>query len=298
MRNRDKTKRVLGRGLSELISASTLSVDISGDELSDNDYGKKVPIELIKPNKNQPRKVFSKASMEELSKSISSKGIIQPILVRKNPEDTDLYEIVPGERRWRAAQMAQLHEVPVVVGSFSDLEILEIAMIENIQRADLNPVEEALGFKQLQDAFSQTQEQLSEALGKSRSYIANSLRLLILPKIVLDWIQDGSLTVGHARAIITAGNPSHLARKIVNSSLTVRETERLVRNIGERGKKAPKKFINRNKKPADTLAIERQLSLSTGFKVTINHKNTTESGTLTISYDSLSGFDKLCDILS
>jgi len=298
MRKRDKTKRVLGRGLSELMSASTLAVDISEDDLTNNDYGKKVPIELIKPNKNQPRKVFSKASMEELAKSISTKGIIQPILVRISPEDTDLYEIVAGERRWRAAQMAQLHEVPVVVGSFSDLEVLEIAIIENIQRANLNPVEEALGFKQLQDTFSQTQEQLSEALGKSRSYIANSLRLLVLPKIVLDWIQDGSLTVGHARAIITTENPSHLARKIVNSSLTVRETERLVRNIGKRGKRVSKKLLNHNKKPADTLVLEHQLSLSTGFKVTINHKDSTESGSVTILYDNLSDFDKLCDILS
>lgn len=298
MEKKDKTKRVLGRGLSELMSASALSVDISGGELSNNDYGKKIPIELIKPNKNQPRKVFSKASMEELSKSISAKGIIQPILVREIPEATDLYEIVAGERRWRAAQMAQLHEVPVIIGSFSDLEVLEIAIIENIQRADLNPIEEALGFKQLQETFSQTQEQLSEALGKSRSYIANALRLLVLPKIVLDWIQDGSLSVGHARAIITSENPSQLARKIVNLSLTVRETEQLVRNISERTKRESKKKLNHNRKPADTLALERQLSLSTGCKVSINHKEATESGTLTISYSNLTDFDKLCDSLS
>lgn len=296
MRNKDKTKRVLGRGLSELISASALAVDIPGPQKDNSENSKKIPIELIKPNKNQPRKKFSKTALEELSKSIAAKGVIQPLLVRKDDEAIELYEIVAGERRWRAAQMAKLHEVPVIVGSFSDLEVLEIAIIENIQREDLNPIEEALGFKQLQEAFSQTQEQLSEALGKSRSYIANALRLLALPKIVLDWIQDGSLSVGHARAIITTQNPSQLARKIVVGGLTVRETERLVRNTSK--KPQIKKPANTKMKPADTLALERQLSLNTGFNITVNHKDATESGVVIISYDNLSDFDKLCDILS
>ena len=296
MKSKDKTKRVLGRGLSELISASALAVDIPGQKKSDSEQSKKIPIELIKPNKNQPRKKFSKTALEELSRSIAAKGVIQPLLVRKTDEPIELYEIVAGERRWRAAQMAKLHEIPVIVGSFSDLEVLEIAIIENIQREDLNPIEEALGFKQLQEAFSQTQEQLSEALGKSRSYIANALRLLALPKIVLDWIQDGSLSVGHARAIITLKNPSQLARKIVVGGLTVRETERLVRNFSK--KPRIKKPANVKRKPADTLAIEKQLSLSTGFNITVNHKDLTESGEVIIPYDNLSDFDKLCELLS
>ena len=296
MKSKDKTKRVLGRGLSELISASALAVDIPGQKKSDSEQSKKIPIELIKPNKNQPRKKFSKTALEELSRSIAAKGVIQPLLVRKTDEPIELYEIVAGERRWRAAQMAKLHEIPVIVGSFSDLEVLEIAIIENIQREDLNPIEEALGFKQLQEAFSQTQEQLSEALGKSRSYIANALRLLALPKIVLDWIQDGSLSVGHARAIITLKNPSQLARKIVVGGLTVRETERLVRKFSK--KPQIKKPANVKRKPADTLAIEKQLSLSTGFNITVNHKELTESGEVIISYDNLSDFDKLCELLS
>ena len=267
--------------------------------IGDNDIRvskNKISISSIIKNKFQPRKHFEKEALEELTNSIKERGIIQPIIVRKSKNENNKFEIIAGERRWRAAQMAKLHEIPVIVGSFSDLEVLEIAIIENIQREDLNPIEEALGFKQLQEAFSQTQEQLSEALGKSRSYIANALRLLALPKIVLDWIQDGSLSVGHARAIITLKNPSQLARKIVVGGLTVRETERLVRNFSK--KPQIKKPANVKRKPADTLAIEKQLSLSTGFNITVNHKDLTESGEVIISYDNLSDFDKLCELLS
>ncbi len=204
-----------------------------------------------------------------------------------------------GERRWRAAQLAQLHEVPVVVGEFTDLEVLEVAIIENIQRSDLNPVEEALGFQQLQEKFAQSQEQLSQALGKSRSYIANALRLLTLPGLVLDWIQDGSLSVGHARAIITTENPSSIARKIVNLGLSVRETEALVR--GSSKKKSVRlnlKETNNKRKLADTIDLEKQLSLNTGLKVTIEHKASSGVGVVTISYNSLSELDKVCEILS
>ena len=268
-----KAKRALGRGLSELMANAALSEEFSSPDPNKADSKKQISIELIRPNKNQPRKVFSKKPLEELAASIASKGILQPILVRPDPKVPDLYEIVAGERRWRAAQLAQVHEVPVVIGEFTDLEVLEVAIIENIQRSDLNPVEEALGFKQLQEKFSQSQEQLSQALGKSRSYITNALRLLTLPSLVLDWVQEGSLSVGHARAIITTENPSSIARKIVNQGLSVRETEAMVRGVSKKkSMRLDLKKTNNNRKLADTIELEKQLSLNTGHKVTINHK--------------------------
>jgi len=294
-----KAKRALGRGLSELMANAALSEEFSSPDPNKADSKKQISIELIRPNKNQPRKVFSKKPLEELAASIASKGILQPILVRPDPKVPDLYEIVAGERRWRAAQLAQVHEVPVVIGEFTDLEVLEVAIIENIQRSDLNPVEEALGFKQLQEKFSQSQEQLSQALGKSRSYITNALRLLTLPSLVLDWVQEGSLSVGHARAIITTENPSSIARKIVNQGLSVRETEAMVRGVSKKKSvRLDLKKTNNNRKLADTIELEKQLSLNTGHKVTINHKALSGVGVVNISYDSLSELDKICEILS
>ena len=294
-----KAKRALGRGLSELMANAALSEEFSSPDPNKADSKKQISIELIRPNKNQPRKVFSKKPLEELAASIASKGILQPILVRPDPKVPDLYEIVAGERRWRAAQLAQVHEVPVVIGKFTDLEVLEVAIIENIQRSDLNPVEEALGFKQLQEKFSQSQEQLSQALGKSRSYITNALRLLTLPSLVLDWVQEGSLSVGHARAIITTENPSSIARKIVNQGLSVRETEAMVRGVSKKkSMRLDLKKTNNNRKLADTIELEKQLSLNTGHKVTINHKALSGVGVVNISYDSLLELDKICEILS
>ena len=294
-----KAKRALGRGLSELMANAALSEEFSSPDPNKADSKKQMSIELIRPNKNQPRKVFSKKPLEELAASIASKGILQPILVRPDPKVPDLYEIVAGERRWRAAQLAQVHEVPVVIGEFTDLEVLEVAIIENIQRSDLNPVEEALGFKQLQEKFLQSQEQLSQALGKSRSYITNALRLLTLPSLVLDWVQEGSLSVGHARAIITTENPSSIARRIVNQGLSVRETEAMVRGVSKKKSvRLDLKKTNNNRKLADTIELEKQLSLNTGHKVTINHKALSGVGVVNISYDSLSELDKICEILS
>ena len=294
-----KAKRALGRGLSELMANAALSEEFSSPDPNKADSKKQISIELIRPNKNQPRKVFSKKPLEELAASIASKGILQPILVRPDPKVPDLYEIVAGERRWRAAQLAQVNEVPVVIGEFTDLEVLEVAIIENIQRSDLNPVEEALGFKQLQEKFSQSQEQLSQALGKSRSYITNALRLLTLPSLVLDWVQEGSLSVGHARAIITTENPSSIARRIVNQGLSVRETEAMVRGVSKKKSvRLDLKKTNNNRKLADTIELEKQLSLNTGHKVTINHKALSGVGVVNISYDSLLELDKICEILS
>ena len=197
-------KRGLGRGLSALMA----DIDVSAPDKAGSSSGggeRVVPIERVEPNPDQPRRDFVKADLEELADSIRTKGIIQPLIVRTHPKHAERYEIVAGERRWRAAQMAQLHEVPVVLRQLNDTEVLEIAIIENIQRADLNPVEEAMGYRQLQEKFGHTQEQLASALGKSRSHIANLMRLLSLPDDVVLLLRKGELTSGHARALITTG---------------------------------------------------------------------------------------------
>jgi len=293
-----KPKKALGRGLSALMGDSSFANVLAAESQPVGGLGKSVAIELLKPNQEQPRKSFSKKSLEELSSSIAEKGILQPILVRVYPNKEGLYQIIAGERRWRAAQLARLHEVPVVIGNFTDLEVLEIAIIENIQRVDLNPIEEALGFAQLQSRFNRTQDQLAKAVGKSRSYIANALRLLLLPEIVLEWVQDGTLSVGHARALITTKNPSFLARKVLSQGLSVRETERLVRRqssetIGGNSIK----IKNIEKKPADTLSLERDLSSQLKMKVRIDHSPTSGTGSLVVNYKSLLDLDVLCEIL-
>ncbi|MCA9277398.1 MAG: ParB/RepB/Spo0J family partition protein, partial [Phycisphaerales bacterium] len=184
-----------------------------------------VPIEQITPNPDQPRRVFDQAALAELADSIRHRGIIQPLIVRRHPDDANIYQIVAGERRWRAAQIAQLHELPVLLRGFSDEEMLEVAIIENIQRADLNAIDEAASYKQLMTRFGHTQEKLAEALGKSRSHIANLLRLLNLPEQVQEWVRDEKLSAGHARALVTAENPVLLARKIIEKDLSVRAVE-------------------------------------------------------------------------
>jgi ParB family chromosome partitioning protein len=293
-----KPKKALGRGLSALMGDNSFANVLAAESLPVDGLGKSVAIELLKPNQEQPRKSFSKKSLEELTNSIVEKGILQPILVRAYPNKDGLYQIIAGERRWRAAQSARLHEVPVVIGDFTDLEVLEIAIIENIQRVNLNPIEEALGFAQLQNRFNRTQGQLAKAVGKSRSYIANALRLLSLPEIVLEWVQDGSLSVGHARALITTKNPSFLARKVLNQGLSVRETERLVRRqSSEMISRNSIKIKNIEKKPADTRSLERELSTELKMKVRIDHSSTSDGGSLVVNYKSLLDLDILCDIL-
>ena len=189
----------------------------------------RVPIERIRPNPNQPRRDFDERELQDLAASIREKGVIQPLILRPHPVEAGHYEIVAGERRWRAAQMAGVHELPAVVRDLTDTEVLELAIIENIQRADLNPLEEAQGYRQLMDRFGHTQERLAEALGKSRSHIANLLRLLTLPEPVLEMLRAGKLTAGHARALVTARHPEALARQVVERDLSVRQTEQLAR---------------------------------------------------------------------
>jgi ParB family chromosome partitioning protein len=249
-----------------------------------------VPVETIHPNPDQPRRHFDADDLNDLAGSIRSKGIIQPLVVRAHPVKASEYEIVAGERRWRASQLAQLHELPVVVREFSDLDVLEIAIIENIQRADLNPIEEAIGYRQLMDKFGHTQEQMAEALGKSRPHIANVLRLLVLPEDVQRFVINGSLSSGHARALITAPNASDLARVVIARGLSVRQTEKLVKEPKALGKeRAPK-----SAKDADTRALEGDLSAALKMAVSIAHNPGQEGGSITIRYKNLEQLDELC----
>nr|WP_174818851.1 MULTISPECIES: ParB/RepB/Spo0J family partition protein [Ruegeria] len=257
----------------------------------------KVPIEKLQANPNQPRRTFSADQLDELAASVKEKGIIQPLIVREISNGG--YEIVAGERRWRAAQMAQLHDIPVIVREFDDTEVLEVAIIENIQRADLNAVEEAAGYKQLMDRFGHTQEKLAEALGKSRSHIANLLRLLSLPLDVQTLVIEGKLSAGHARALITAENPSELAKIVVRDGLSVRATEALVKKQqADPAKAAPRSRNLDAGKDADTRALEKDLSAILAMKVAINHKAGTETGQVVLTYENLDQLDDLCAKLS
>jgi ParB family chromosome partitioning protein len=284
--------RGLGRGLSSLMGDFNNEPVSSSVNLENQALDKLVPVEKIYPNPNQPRKSFQEEKLIELANSIKTKGIVQPLIVRKKKGTKESFEIVAGERRWRAAQRAQIHELPVIVKEFTDIEVLEIAIIENVQRADLNPIEEALGYKNLMDNFDHTQEGLSKEIGKSRSHIANLLRLLNLPTAVQELLISGQLTAGHARALVTSDNPLALAKQIISLGLSVRDAERLAKNVGQ--KKANNKTKN---KPADTMLLEADLSAALKMKVSINHEEGKEKGLITISYKSLDELDRISEIL-
>ena len=291
-------KKGLGRGLSALMADVTEAPEQTTDQsaaASGQSNDLVVPIEKIVPNPDQPRQTFVEADLVDLASSIREKGVIQPLIVRRSGEE---YQIVAGERRWRAAQRAQLHELPVLVRDLDDTEVLEIAIIENIQRADLNPVEEAQGYRQLMDKFGHTQEKMAEALGKSRSHIANLLRLLNLPDTVQGYLRDGKLSSGHARALITAENPDQLARKVISGGLSVRQTESLVKNEGSKGNKKASTPKARAERDADTVALEGDISAALGMKVSLNHPSGAESGSITIKYASLDQLDDLCMMLT
>lgn len=289
--------RGLGRGLSALMADVSAEPDASGEAAAPR-AASMVPIETLTANPDQPRRLFRQADLDDLAASIKEKGILQPLIVRENGDGG--YEIVAGERRWRAAQLAQLHEVPVLVRDFDDTEVLEVAIIENIQRADLNAVEEAAGFRQLMERFGHTQEKLAEALGKSRSHIANILRLLSLPDDVQDLVRDGQLSAGHARALITSDDASRLARKVVREGLSVRATEALAKKPSEATSKSSgtAKQSGEPEKDADTRALEGDLSANLGMKVTLAHKPGQEAGALTIKYDNMDQLDTICRLLS
>jgi ParB family chromosome partitioning protein len=281
-------KRRLGRGLAALIGDDTTEEAVVQDVRS----LRHVPIEFLHPNPNNPRKHFADGDLEELTKSIREKGLLQPLVVRQRGNGE--YEIVAGERRWRAAQRAGIHEVPVLIRDLSDGEALEIALIENIQRADLNALEEARAYQQLTDQFNYTQQQLAESVGKSRSHIANTIRLLSLPESVRRHIENGALTAGHARALVATDSPQQLAEKIIQLGMTVREAESLSRSEAEaKGRPPPV----RAQKDADTLALERQLGEALGLKVEIANKGR-NGGTLTVRYTTLEQLDDVCNRLA
>ncbi|ESW60902.1 MAG: chromosome partitioning protein ParB [Rhodobacter sp. CACIA14H1] len=288
-------RRGLGRGLSALMADVAVEADPqSPDRPRRPDL--LVPVEKLVPNPNQPRRDFQPEALQELATSIRTRGIIQPLIVRDMGDGR--FEIVAGERRWRAAQLAQVHELPVIIRDFTDAEVIEVAIIENIQRADLNAIEEALAFRQLMDRFGHTQEKLAEALSKSRSHIANLLRLLHLPDDVQSFVRDGKLTSGHARALITAPNASELARQVIARNLSVRETEALMRDTGKAGTGKTSGPRPKSDKDADTRALENDLSANLNMRVTITHGGAGEGGTVSIAYRSLDDLDLLCRVLS
>jgi len=295
------TIRNPGRGLGRGLSALMADVRDIGEtaETQRRAPDMMVPVEKVHPNPDQPRRHFAPEALEELARSIAERGIIQPLIVRKSPREADGFEIVAGERRWRAAQMAKLHEIPVLLRSFSDTEVLEVAIIENIQRADLNPVEEAAGFSQLMTKFGHTQDKLAEILGKSRSHIANAVRLLSLPEEVLAYLRDGRLSAGHARALITASDPAALARSVIQGGLTVRETEKLAKQDGVAdNRKQDVKPKRKSEKDADTKALEADLSAALAMSVSIDHAPGQDNGALVIRYKTLDDLDRLMALLS
>ena len=292
-------KKSLGRGLSSLLSETQIDLNNDQDmnfvEEPNNIKRSKtlslIPIEKIQPNRNQPRKTFSGEELTELKNSIESKGLLQPIIVR---EKGGYYEIVAGERRWRAAQLAQLHEIPALIKELTDIEVLEIAIIENIQRSNLNPYEEALGYKQLLEKFNYTQEELASNLGKSRVYITNLTRLLNLPDSVLKFLKDGTITVGHARALIGVDKALEIAKSIVKNELSVRETERLVKEFSKKNLKSKSTL---KAKDADTQMLESELSAELGFPVSISHNEGEKRGRLVFNYRSLEDLDRVINII-
>jgi ParB family chromosome partitioning protein len=285
--NDDPSRRRLGRGLAALIGeidkpAEPQQPVVQGD--------RKVPIEFIEPNPRNPRRAFGDADLTDLAQSIKEHGIVQPVVVRPSGNTPGRYEIIAGERRWRAAQRAGLIDIPVIVREVNDRTALELAIIENVQRTDLNPIEEAMGYQQLIDDHSYTQADLGQVIGKSRSHVANTLRLLKLPDDVRGMLIDGALSAGHARTLVTAQDPTGLAKRIVDEGLSVRQAEALAQQPAETPQEAPAK--TQREKDADTVALEKLLTNVTGLKVAINHKQ--QGGEMRIAYRSLEQLDDLC----
>ena len=293
-------QRGLGRGLSALLGDQDTNSPRTGAEAAEaraaergpeTGKGLEQPIELLVRNPDQPRRMFVEADIDELAASIREKGVLQPILVRPAPGQAGHYQIVAGERRWRAAQKAGLHTVPVIIRELDDLDVLEIGIIENIQRADLNPIEEARGYKVLQDRFGRTQDALAQVVGKSRPHIANMLRLLGLPESVQDHVLHGRLSAGHARALITSDKAEALAEEVIAKGLSVRQTEALVRD-DQAGPKTPSAPKVRPQQNADTLSLEQDLQEALGLNVKLDDRG--GKGELRLAYASLEQLDELC----
>jgi ParB family transcriptional regulator, chromosome partitioning protein len=279
----ESTRSRLGRGLASLIG----DIGVESDSTPERPRSqRRLSIEMLRPNPRNPRRTFPTAELDELSASIKERGIIQPIAVRPLRGASESYEIIAGERRWQAAQRAGLHEVPVVVLEVSDAEALELAIIENVQREDLNPMEEAAGYQALIDEFKYHQEDIAKTVGKSRSHVANMLRLLKLPESVKAGIRSGQFTAGHARALIGYAEPERLAKQIIERGLNVRQVEALVRAHAKAGTRKPRV------KAADTIALEKQVSDALGLAVTIDHRG--NGGAVHIKYRNL---DQLRDVM-
>ena len=279
MINPFKSKKGLGRGLSSLIGDSDIKT--SKD---------KIAISSIIPNKNQPRKLFEKEAIEELKNSIKERGIIQPLIVRKSEDQDNKFELIAGERRWQAAQAAGLHEVPVVIIEADNLKSLELAIIENVQRKDLNPIEEAESYNKLIENFGYDHEKVSKFIGKSRSHISNSLRLLSLPDKILDLIRVNKISQGHAKVLVGLENALLLSDKIIKKKLSVRQLESLVRLF----KKGSSKIIK--SKDSNIIAAENDLSEKIGMRVVLNNKKN-NSGTLSFEYKGIEQLDRLIDVI-
>jgi len=275
----NKIKKGLGRGLSSLLGDVPKKIETN-----------KVSIKDIVRNKFQPRKNFNKDSLQELTSSIKEQGIIQPIVVRPDKSINGKYEIIAGERRWLASQNAGLHEVPVVILDVDDVKSLEFAIVENVQRQDLNPIEESRGYKKLVDDFSYNQDKLSKFIGKSRSYIANSLRLLSLPEEILEMVENKILSAGHARSLIGLNNALDVAKKIVQKKLSVRQAEILARQFRD------KKFKLVHKKDPNILDLQKTLEDKTGLNISINNRKN-NSGSITFEYKNLEQLDKIIDTI-
>ena len=275
----DKIKKGLGRGLSSLIGET--KIEAKKNQLSISD---------LVPNKYQPRKIFDEANLEELTNSIKERGMIQPIIVRNSNDDKSKFEIIAGERRWLAAQRAGLHNVPVVITDVDDLKSLEFAIVENVQRHDLNPLEEAQGYKRLIDEFSYDQDKVSKFIGKSRSYITNSLRLLTLPNDVIKLIESQKLTPGHAKILVGLENASFVASKIIEKKLSVRQTENFVKIFKN------KKLRSKNTKDTNIIALELSISNKIGLSVDIQNSKRNK-GKISFEYKDLDQLNKIIDII-
>lgn len=291
MMSEDLSKRRLGRGLAALIGEMDQTVPVGEQASKSVSADRLVPIEHVTRNPRNPRRMFDEAELQDLASSIRQHGIVQPVVVRPRGSD---YEIIAGERRWRAAQLAGLVEIPVILRDVDDRTALEIAIVENVQRSDLNPLEEALGYEQLIAEHGYTQNDLGEIIGKSRSHVANSLRLLKLPEPVRDMLAGGELSAGHARALVSTSDPASLARTIVAKGMSVRDAERLAQN-DIKAQSEPPPVQKSKEKDSDTLALERTLTDALGLEVKINHKG--GGGQIRIEYRTLEQLEEVCRLL-
>ncbi|MEI8697996.1 ParB/RepB/Spo0J family partition protein [Mesorhizobium sp. M6A.T.Ce.TU.002.03.1.1] len=284
----DLSRKRLGRGLAALIGEIDRPAAVEKQGMNADG---KVPIEFLSPNPKNPRRHFGDADLTDLAQSIREHGVVQPVVARPSPTQAGRYEIIAGERRWRAAQRAGLSEIPIIVRDVNDRTALELAIIENVQRTDLNPVEEAMGYQQLIDDHGYTQADLGQVIGKSRSHVANTLRLLKLPDVIRDMLVDGALSAGHARTLVTAEDPAGLAKRIVEEGLSVRQAEALAQ-MPAGAPTVKRQPAEPAQKDADTLALEKLMTDTIGMIVTIEHKE--RGGVLRVAYRTLDQLDELC----